>query len=347
MRVLKNDKAEGIVKVIADHAEDLWHIERVIEPGDLVAAKSWRRFKTSEGEIGEKKEILVQVRAEQIEFSENANRVRVTGKIVAGGPAEFIQVGSYHTIDIEPHFAVEVKKAGGWKAYQLDRLYNAQKAGKKVKLSVVVLDDQHALFSSIKEQGVSFDFTVESHASKREGEYEKKKLQFFGDITKALSDLKAGRIIVAGPGFTKDSLRRFIQDKDAELLKKLIFETVADAEPSGVYELLKRGVLEKVMGEERIAKEFAMMEKFVAQVSRDTGLAAYGKPEIKKAIEFNAIEKLFVTDELLRKDKMIEKLLDEAEKSRCEVHVFSSENPPGQQLSGLGGIAALLRFRIS
>ena len=87
MRVLKHIKDEGIVKVVADHAEDLWHIERVIQPGDLVAAKSWRRFKTSEGESGEKKEILAQVRAEQIEFSEHANRVRVTGKIVAGGGA--------------------------------------------------------------------------------------------------------------------------------------------------------------------------------------------------------------------------------------------------------------------
>jgi protein pelota len=286
------------------------------------------------------------VRAEQIEFSENANRVRVTGKIVAGGPEEFIQIGSYHTIDIEPHFAVEIKKVGGWKPYQLDRLYNAQKAMKRVKLSVVVLDEQHALFASMKEFGVSFDFTVESHASKREADYDKKKLQYFGDITKALSNVKAGKIIIAGPGFTKDNLRKFIADKHPELAQKLIYETVADAEESGVYELLKRGLAEKVMGEERMAKEFSFMEDFTTQVSKDTGLAAYGKAEIRKAIEFGAIGKLFVTDELLRKDKEIETLLDAAEKLKCEIHVFSAENPPGQQLAGLGGIAALLRFRM-
>jgi len=347
MRVLKHIKDEGIVKVVADHAEDLWHIERVIQPGDLVAAKSWRRFKTSEGESGEKKEILAQVRAEQIEFSEHANRVRVTGKIVAGGPAEFIQLGSYHTIDIEPHFAVEIKKERGWKQYELDRLYNAQKAGKKVKLAAVVMDEQHALFASVKEFGVSFDFEVESHASKREGDYEKKKLQYYGDIAKALSDSKAGKIIVAGPGFTKDNLRKFILDKHPDLAKKIIYDSVSNAEPSGVYELLKRGVVEKVMGEERVAKEFAFMEKFIEQVSKDTGLAAYGKAEVKKAVEFSAVDKLFVTDELLRKSRDIEHLLDEAEKLKCEIHVFSSENPPGQQLSGLGGIAALLRFKIS
>jgi len=346
MRVLKHDKAEGFVKVIADHAEDLWHIERVIEPGDLVAAKSWRRFKTSEGESGEKKEVLIQVRAEQVEFSEHANRVRVTGKIVAGGPVEFIQIGSYHTIDIEPHFPVEIKKAGGWKAYQLDRLYNAQKAGKRVRLSVVVLDEQHALFSSVKEQGVSFDFTVESHASKREADYDKKKLQYFGDIAKALSNLKSGKIIIAGPGFTKDNLRKFIADKHSELTEKLVYAAVADAEENGVYELLKRGLAEKVMGEERMAKEFKLMEEFTEQVSKDTGLAAYGKAEIKKALEFSAVGTIFVTDELLRKDKQVEQLLDVADKMKCEVRVFSSANPPGQQLAGLGGIAALLRFKM-
>jgi len=347
MKVLKHVKDEGIVKLIPDHVEDLWHIERVIEPGDYVAAKSWRRFKTSEGESGEKKEIFVQIVVETVEFSEHANRVRVTGKIIAGGPEEFVQVGSYHTIDIEPNYAVEIKKPRGWMAYQLDRLYDAQKATKRrIKLGIVAMDDKEASFASVKEYGIAFDFKIESHASKREGDYSGKQLQFYGDIAKALGDSKAGKTIVAGPGFSKDNFRKFLQDKHPELLKKLVFETTSNSEPSGVYELLKRGVIAKVVGEERVQKEFAFMEEFTREVSIDSGLAVYGEKEVRNALSYSAVGKLFATDEILRKNKSLKSLMEEAEKLKCEVHVFSVENPAGKQLAGLGGIAALLRFKI-
>ena len=345
MRVLKHIKDEGIVKVVPDTVEDLWHIERVLLSGDLVAAKSWRRFKASERESGEKKEIFVQVRAEQVEFSEHANRVRVTGKIVAGGPEEFIQVGSYHTIDIEPRFPVEIKKQGGWMGYELDRLYGAQRAGRRVRLGVVVLDEQKALFASIKEFGVSFDFEIESRASKRDTGGDEKRQQYLGDVAKAVSEMKAGKIIVAGPGFTKDGLKKLISAKHPDLAKKIIYEGASNAEHSGVYELLKRGIVDKVAGEERTAKEFALMEEASIRIAKDNGLVAYGKKEVAGALGASAAEKILVTDELLRKDREAEALLGQAERSRCEIIVFNSKSPPGEQLAGLGGIAALLRFR--
>ena len=345
MRVLKHIKDEGIVKVIPDSTEDLWHIERVLLPGDLVSAKSWRRFKASDRESGEKKEIFVQVRAEQAEFSEHANRVRVTGKIVAGGPEEFIQVGSYHTIDVEPHFPVEIKKQGGWMGYELDRLYNAQKAAKRVRLGVVVLDEQKALFASIKEFGVSFDFEIESRASKRDKGGDEKRKQYLGDVAKAVSDLKAGKIIIAGPGFTKDGLKKLISEKHPELAKKITYEGVSNAEQSGVYELMKRGIIEKVAGEERTATEFALMEEASIRIAKDSGLVAYGRKEVADAVSANAVDRIMITDELLRKDKEIEDLLGSAERSRCAITVFNSKSQPGEQLAGLGGIAALLRFR--
>jgi len=347
MRVLKYIRDMETVKVIPDSSGDLWHIERVILPGDLIASRSWRRFKTSEGENGEKREVFVQLEAERMEFSEHANRLRVTGKIVAGGPAELIQLGSYHTIDVEPGITVEIRKPKGWKKFEVDRLREAEKAGKaKVKLGVVAMDEKSATFAAVKEYGVSFDFTIDSSASKREGNYEKKQLEFFGEITKALSNSKAGKIVIAGPGFAKDSLKKFIADRDQELLKKLVFENASTAEESGVYELMKRGVLEKVAGEERIEKEFALMEEFTKQVSKDSGLAAYGEPEVRKAMEYGAIGKLMISDELLRKEDRIRLFAEVAERAGCEIIIFGSESPAGQQLAGFSGIAALLRFKI-
>jgi protein pelota len=344
---MRYDKESGTVKLVPETLEDLWHVERVIAPGDLVAAKSFRRVKLAEGESGDKREIFVQVAAEKIEFAENANRVRVTGKIVAGGPEEYVQLGSYHTIDVEPMSSVEIKKPEGWMRHELDRLREAQAArGKKGALAIVAMDERQATFATVRGYGVSFDFAIENRASKRDADYSQRQLQYYGDIAKALEGSKAEKIIVAGPGFAKDNLKKFIRDRNGRLLEKLAFETVSTSEQSGVFELLKRGVVDKVAGEERVAREAALMEQVMAEIARESGLAAYGVPEVRNALSFGAVAQLLVLDSLVRRDEEATRLMGEAEKANAEIRVFGSETPGGKQLAGLGGVAALLRFRL-
>ena len=84
MKIPHYDSNAGELKAVPENLEDLWHLEKVIEPGDLVEGKSTRRFKTSEGESGEKKVVTLQIQAEKIELSRHANALRITGKIIAG-----------------------------------------------------------------------------------------------------------------------------------------------------------------------------------------------------------------------------------------------------------------------
>ena len=53
-----------------------------------------------------------------------------------------------------------------------------------------------------------------------------------------------------------------------------------------------------------------------------------------------------VIDELLRTDKEIEKIVEESEKRKVKLVVFSHESDGGRELSGYGGFASLLRFRM-
>jgi protein pelota len=43
----------------------------------------------------------------------------------------------------------------------------------------------------------------------------------------------------------------------------------------------------------------------------------------------------------------LDNLLRNTEKMKGKVMIFSAENEPGEELTSLGGIAALLRFKIS
>ena len=155
-----------------------------------------------------------------------------------------------------------------------------------------------------------------------------------------------GKIIVAGPGFGKENLMKFIKQKDPQLARKIVLEHCSYAERSGINELLKRGVVSKVASEERAENELVLMDRFSVELRKESGMVAYGLEEVKRAVEASAVGTLLVIDELLRTNKEIEKVVEEAEKRKVKLVVFSHESDGGRELSGYGGLAALLRFRM-
>ena len=151
---------------------------------------------------------------------------------------------------------------------------------------------------------------------------------------------------MAGPGFGKENLMKFIKQKDPGLAKKIVLEHCTYAERTGINELLKKGVVSKVAAEERAESELVLMDKFSAELRKESGLVAYGKEEVRAAVEASAVETLLVLDELLRNDKKAEEIIEEAEKRKVKLVVFSHESDGGRELAGFGGLAALLRFRM-
>ena len=98
--------------------------------------------------------------------------------------------------------------------------------------------------------------------------------------------------------------------------------------------------------EERAGNELALMEKFSTELRKDSGLVSYGAEEVKNAVAASAVETLMVIDELLRNNKEIEAIVEEAEKKKVKLVVFSHESDGGRELEGFGGFAALLKFRM-
>jgi protein pelota len=121
----------------------------------------------------------------------------------------------------------------------------------------------------------------------------------------------------------------------------------------GVHEVLKRGAVEDVQDETRIAEEAALVDELTERIATGEKVA-YGPESVAEAAEFGAVETLLVLDDRLRTERGPEgdweidadEIVRNVEQQGGEVTVFSSEFDPGQQLSNLGGIAALLRYRL-
>ncbi len=346
MRVLKKELRfnEGEISLITESLDDLWHLKYILEPDDIVYAFTKRRIEGATDKLrpekADKKTLRLGIKIEKVEFHKFSNRLRVHGTITDG-----IDAGSYHTLNIEEGTNISIIKR--WKSDQLERLKEAEIASKRPKVIIATIEEGEACIGVVRQFGVEESSSLRQSLGKGEGN---KRNEFFGELAAQLkwAAEKVDAVILAGPGFTKEDFFDFIKTKEPELAKKIVFEDTSSIGISGFQEVLRRGAVDRIMQESRIGREATLIEELIKEISID-GKAAYGMEYVKNAQNIGAIETLLITDELLRTEResnLIDDFLKKVEHSRGKIVVFSTEFEPGKKLEALGGIAALLRFRV-
>jgi len=343
MRVIKQKlRGEGgEVTLVPESLDDLWHLKYIIEPGDLVFAFTKRQVEVPKDKIRpekvEKKPVRLGIRVEEATFHKFSNRLRIKGIIEHG-----IDMGAHHTLNVAP--SVEVSIVKRWRRDQLQRIKDAVRASMHPKVAIVTIEEGEACIGVVRQYGVETLATIRGTSLKRTGE----ESEFFSSIARQLERMTDAQLIIAGPGFIKEDFLRFLKQHHPEIAKRAVVETVSSIGMSGFQEVLRRGAVDRIIEEAHIAKEAKLMEMLLAEIAKD-GKAAYGMDEVKKAMEYGAIETLLIADEMLRSAKerdYFDRFLKDVEKARGEIVVFSTEFEPGKKLQSLGGIAALLRFSI-
>ena len=341
MKILKFYQSENLLKVKVEIFEDLWSLQRVIFSGDAVKSKSVRRFKANESDVGELKDVMVTVVVEKTELDKTAQRLRIMGKIVDGSPLEYIRLGSYHTINVAAGDVIDITKLK-WPDYLLSVVRNAVSESRRPLLGIIAVDDEKALPAYLLAYGIEFRNEIYSNLSKKmsQKDFQEQLNKYFDAIVNEIKDMAVDTVIVAGPGFTKDDVQKYMQSKGIEktLNKRLIFESTSNAERSGVYELIKSDKTSSLLEKERIRAEFILMEKFLHNLS--IGLHVYGIENVSDAIGNYAISMLLVNDGVLG-DPQIQKALAEAEQKGIHIEVFNSSDEAGQQLHAFKDIAGI------
>lgn len=347
MRIIRFDKEAMELKAVVETLEDLWQLQKLIEPKDILLATSFRRFKSEDKlrpDSGEKKLVHLELEVEEVEIAESVNKLRVSGKILSGSPPEFAQKGSFHTIDLEMQSVFKLRK--DFLPYHFALIDEAKKKARQIRAIVLVMDDRKAQMATLRNNGVKFSFELENEGSKRDlKKFEEQKKDFYSELLKALESEKAEKILIASPGFAKDEFKKYAHEKNPQLEKTFLYEHVSNAEKSAVYELLKRGALEKLVAGQKVAKEFEMLERLKASLGKTDGLSCYGLDEVRSALEMKAVDTLLIEDELLRKDKSANSFLEIANNNGVEVMIFNSEDDAGREFSAFK-IAALLRYKL-
>jgi len=328
------DLKHNLAKITPESQEDLEILEEVIIPGSFVTAKSPRSIKIKrEGELvrakSGRKEVIMKLQVEKVDLKE---KLRLTGKIVEA--PEDVEKG-YHTIEIEPDKFLKIEKV--WKGWEIDRIKSAERRAEPVL--VCILDDSEADFFLLKERYKHL-IHIDSNVSGKRYEAKKaedKEKEYLQKILEILKSKQVSKIIIAGPAFAKENLQKLIKGREKQLLEKIITDSTFQTGETGLQELLKKGLIEKLTKISRVTEETKAVESLLEAIS-STGKAVYGE-KVKGALESGLVSLLLVSDKKIRD---YEEILDLADKMRIKIMVISSQHSAGEKLLGLDGIAGLL-----
>lgn len=353
MKILKQDKKEGIIEVFPETLDDLWHLSHIVEAGDNVSSKTTRRIQDNTGDKlrsdrGVKKTFFLGIDVESVSFHIFTGKLRLTG-VITRGPEDLIPLGSHHTLEVKLHTPLVIKKEK-WSNYALKRLNQAIDASKKLSAIVVVLEDDTATLGLIRQFGIEYYGPINGSVSGKrliDKNRNKNILQFYQKVVDAIAKFDGiQNIVIAGPGFVKNDFYSYLSDKHKDLAKKAIIENIGTGGRVGIAEVIKKGTVEKLTVENSVANEIMAVDELLVNIGKNSSKVVYGIDETTNAVNMGSVRKLLVLDREIPKNNL-DSIMDIVNNMNGEVVVISSEHEGGEQLAALGGVAAILRYEIS
>jgi protein pelota len=334
---LKNHYGE--IRLFPESIDDLWHLQHLISPGDLVFATTFRSVEAITDKIRpekvEKRPVRLGIRIEKVEFSAHGVRLRLTGIIEHG-----VDTGAHHTINVETGYEISVIRQ--WRPMDLERVERAVKASAYGVVHILSIEEGEAELFRLRQYGPESVITLSAGSGK--GSETDSRAGFFEQVLSPIAEI-TGPLIIAGPGFIKDDFLKFAKNRAGPAMERVLVVETRRTGRGAVQEVIGKGALEKLIGDLQLLREVKLMDEVLLRISQE-GAVAYGLAEVSDAVEYGAAEQVLLADTLLR-DENIRRLVERAEARRASIVVLSSAFEPGERLVALGGIAALLRYRIT
>jgi peptide chain release factor subunit 1 len=149
-------------------------------------------------------------------------------------------------------------------------------------------------------------------------------------------------IIIGGPIPTKDE---FIDGEYliGPLREKIIGKLdIGDASESGLKELVVRA--QDILADHERTMEKKAVEKLFSALGEKPDKSLLGEEQIRIALEAGAVDTLYLSSKLSK--SLTQELSRKAGNIGSEIQIISVETSEGEQFFNMGGIGAILRFKI-
>lgn len=190
-------------------------------------------------------------------------------------------------------------------------------------------------------------------------------------------------VIVGGPGFTKDKL---IEDDyiHQELQEDIVAkESTNFSGEEGLEELVSKA--EDAIQDSQVVKEKNLVTEFFENLEKENGKSEYGPERVKEALDVGAVDTILISEstelyyaefecpeghedhmfeakaeipeekecsecnqdlELTELADIVDAFGEKAEEMSSDLEIIGNEHEEGRRLENMGGIAAILRYRI-
>ena len=350
MKILefKKDRATLIV----ENMDDLWYLSTIIEVGDTLEGKTFRKVKIGGSEDRSqsivKKPVFLKIAVEKVEFHKYSDILRISGKVQEG--KEDIPKDSYHTFSLEPGTKFTLIKPE-WLKFHRQKLEESAKEESPSTL-ICVFDREDAYLALMKKYG--YEVVAELHGQVQKKDQDRSLTKnFYEEIIANLKEYQKRyslkSIVRASPSFWKEELLKNLKDQD--LKKVLTLATCSSCDKGAINEVIKRPEVQAALSKDRVSKEMALVEQLLSEISKDDK-AAYGVDETASAAAAGSIVRLLITDGFIQKSRQddvftpINDIMKTADRLGADIHIISSEHDGGRKLDGLGGIGAILRYKM-
>ncbi len=337
------------MRIIPENFEDLICLSKIISEGDKVRAWTTRKVKIWNETTKIKVNLLIEV--EKVLFSDFTHELRVTGKILefSKNAERFISVGKYHTITIKENTCFELTKKK-WSSFDLELLERARKRIPKVL--VVSLDEDNCCIAKTDRYCLKIVKEISSNLHGKHNMEGRDEIlrKYFSEIVRTIEEQEFERVIIAGPGFVKEDLKKYIDEKEVGWKNKVIVKDISIGGSVGLMEVLRRGYISIAARSYDIEKQIRLVEELMRRIARDEN-ATYGINEVLKACEYGAVSSLIILESLYVKgkrqeNKKVAKILELVENTKGKIVVIYDNSEAGKQLKAIGGVGAFLRFKI-
>jgi len=361
---LERDGA-GVLALIPEESEDMWHAFNLIQEGDAVRASTVRKV-TNESATGsrtsDKVRTTLTVQVENIDFDTQGCMLRLKGRNVEENP--HVKMGAYHTIDLELHKKFTLQKPL-WDSVHLERIELATDPGRSADVAALIMAEGSALVCLVTSCMTVTRAKVEvSIPRKRRGDcsqHEKGLNKFYDQCIQAIirhvnfDVVKA--VIIASPGFVRQKFFDYMYQQAVKTDNKLLFEHKSKFllvhSSSGfkhsLKEVLQDPAVQAKLADTKASEEVKALETFYKMLKHEPDRAFYGPKHVSLAVGSDAVETLLISDKLFRANNVAERrkyveLVDKVRDMGGNVKIFSSLHVSGEQLDMLSGVCALLRF---
>ena len=351
MDVLKKDLHEWRLRI--QTVDDLWVLQRLIQPGMSVGMLGERRDQTTAGDEGgrskqaERKKMWIRLAVEHTEHQSFTDVLRIHG-IIEEAP---IDQGMHHTHVVGFRDDIKVSSAKGFSKLDRDLLEESLRAANQSQVALLVVEGDEMMLYFVTARGLKESATWTMRGGGKRGDLRQSdnvakrfRASIVDGLTKQLNETMP--LVLCGPGKNRD---RMLADlKAAGHQRPMMSIGTSMGGRGGANEVLRDGLAGELLSQHRMVQEIGYLEEAWRRISTN-GAVAYGHQEIAQATEEGAVETLLIGADVLREEIDSQRpswttIAQQVEAFSGTVVQCSGDHDAGEQLMGFGGAVALLRY---